>query len=193
VIAALAGRRIDAPGTTSPRFPVARIESVQSRIRQCLEAGGVRVLVCAAACGADLVALSAASELGLRRRLVLPVAVELFRERSVVDRPGPHPWGALYDRFVREARATNDLIVLDLAVDDPKIYEAANEAILDGALALAAQEDDESEALVVWDGPHGAAVDYSAHFAREAERRRMSVKDLGILSAGKPWPSREKA
>jgi hypothetical protein len=182
VIAALAGRR-----------DIANIDSVQSRIRARLEADGVRALVCAAACGADLLALSAASDLGLRRRLVLPFAVELFRTRSVVDRAGPYPWGQLYDRFVREARAADDLIVLDLDADDPKVFETANEAILDAALALAAQDEDESEALVVWDGAQKTGTDYTAHFAREAERRRMTVKDLGIASAGKPWSPREKA
>ena len=193
MIAALAGRRIDALGSTSPRFPATQIGVVESRVRERLGADGVRVLVCAAASGADLLALSAAAELGLRRRLVLPFAVELFRTRSVVDRAGPYPWGELYDRFVQEARSTDDLIVLDLNADDPAVYEAANEAILDTALSLATHEGDESEALVVWDGPHGSGTDYTAHFAREAERRRMTVKDLGIASAGQPWSPREKA
>jgi hypothetical protein len=192
VIAALAGRRIDAPGSTSPRFPSAQIGTVESRLRERFGADGVRVLVCAAASGADLLALSVAAELGLRRRVVLPFAVELFRTSSVVDRAGPYPWGELYDRFVREARSAHDLIVLDLNADDPAAYETANEAILDSALSLAAEDEDESEALVVWDGPHSGA-DYTAHFAREAERRRMTVKDLGIASAGKPWSPREKA
>ena len=99
MIAALAGRRIDALGSPSPRFPATQIGVVESRVRERLGADGVRVLVCAAASGADLLALSAAAERGLRRRLVLPFAVELFRTRSVVDRAGPYPWGELYDRF----------------------------------------------------------------------------------------------
>ena len=46
------------------------------------------VLVCSAACGADLIALQAAGRVSLRRRIVLPFEPSRFRDSSVVDRPG---------------------------------------------------------------------------------------------------------
>jgi hypothetical protein len=39
-----------------------------------------------AACGADIIASEVASEIGLRRRIVLPFARDLFRETSANDR-----------------------------------------------------------------------------------------------------------
>ncbi len=184
MIAALAGRRIDAPNAKIPRFPTGCIGVVRRRIRQRLEADGIRVLVCAAACGADLLALSAAAELRLQRRVVLPFAIELFRERSVVDRPGAYPWGELFDRFVREAEAANDLTVLSLNPDDPNVFESANEAILDDALSAAAAGGAKTEALVVWDSALQTGHDLTAHFALAAERRGIPVDAIGILETG---------
>jgi len=182
VIAALAGRRVDAPNAATPRFPAAQIERVETAIRSRLAADDVTALVCAAACGADLLALAAAAELGIRRRIVLPFSVERFRESSVVDRPGPYPWGGHYDRFVREAESGGDLVLLDLDPHDPHVYEKANLGILDQAARLAGECSDESEALVVWDERSRGPGDVTEHFAREA-RLRMPVAAIHILDA----------
>ena len=74
---------------------------VEDGVRNCFEKG-VRVLVCSAASGADLLALGVASEMGIRRRVLLPFARALFRETSVADRPGD--WGERYDRVLNEVR-----------------------------------------------------------------------------------------
>lgn len=139
------------------------------------------MLVCAAACGADLLALAAANELGLRRRIVLPFAIELFRERSVADRPGPYPWGELYDRLVREAKDAHDLRLLGFDPDDPTVYEKTNVAILEEALSVAIGTGDETEAIVVWDSHLRTEHDYTEQFAQEAQRRRIPVKSIAIL------------
>lgn len=56
-VAAIAGRRIDAPGTKPARFPISAVASVKSAVKRLLEARGTRVAVAAAACGADILAL----------------------------------------------------------------------------------------------------------------------------------------
>jgi hypothetical protein len=43
-------------------------------------------VVSSAACGVDIIASEVASEIGLRRRIVLPFARELFRETAANDR-----------------------------------------------------------------------------------------------------------
>ena len=154
---------------------------VEDAIAGRLRVDGVAVLVCAAACGADLLALSAAASLGIRRRIVLPFAVDVFRERSVVDRPGPPPWGEMYDRFVMEARASGDLRLLALDAGAGDAFETANEAILDEALAVASDRGEPAEAIVVWDASARTAHDYTEHFAQQAERRGMPVKSVSIL------------
>src|SRR6267378_3813558 len=94
VVVALAGRRIDLPGTQPPRFPLDNIGTVGRRFAEALDKVHAVALVCSAACGADLVALEQAERLGLRRRIVLPFRRERFRSTSVTDRPGD--WGPLF-------------------------------------------------------------------------------------------------
>ena len=91
MIVALAGRRIDKPDADAPRFPLTSVDLVRGRLHHLLSVKKVTTLVCSAACGADLLALAAARDLGIRRRVILPFTRERFRVTSVVDRPGD--WG----------------------------------------------------------------------------------------------------
>lgn len=183
-VAALAGRRIDAAGAAVSLFPADRIEVVERAIRAQLQRNRVRELVCAASCGADLLALNAAETLGLRLRIVLPFDVQLFRERSVVDRPGEYPWGDVYDRVVREAQRSGDLVILGFAADDPDAYEKTNDAILDEALAAASETKTKALAIVVWDERRKTDRDYTAHFAEGAKVRDMTVLSISIVDDG---------
>src|SRR4051812_11745538 len=97
-VIALAGRRIDAPGTSAPRFAREAVPSGGRRFASLFGKERAGILVCSAACGADLLALDEAERLGLRRRIVLPFAPDRFRETSVADRPGD--WGRMFDRLV---------------------------------------------------------------------------------------------
>ncbi len=110
-VVALAGRRIDLPDAQVPRFPLENVQEVGRRISEVFYKMHAVALVCSAACGADLVALEQAKQLGLRRRIVLPFGPEQFRETSVVDRPGG--WGPVYDQQVAATAAAGDLLVLD--------------------------------------------------------------------------------
>ena len=65
-VIALAGRRIDAPDTDPPRFPLGNIPMVRQRLVDMLAAERADALVCSAACGADLIALEEAERLGIR-------------------------------------------------------------------------------------------------------------------------------
>jgi hypothetical protein len=78
MIIALAGRRVDPPDAKEHPFPgsASNIEVVRERIRTSLKNHGAQVLVSSAACGSDLLVLSEAGNLGLRRRIVLPFEPE---------------------------------------------------------------------------------------------------------------------
>src|SRR4051794_21319816 len=102
-VAALAGRRIDPPGVRTKRFPLDRVAAVKMALTRSFHRHRVGTLVASAACGADLVALDVAGELGLARRIVLPFGVQRFGISSVTDRPGD--WGPLYRRIVAEVKA----------------------------------------------------------------------------------------
>ena len=91
-------------------------------------------LISSAACGADLLALDVARHAGIRRRLILPFAIDRFRESSVVDRPGN--WGPLFDGLIADATAHDDLVILE-AGDGDEAFAATNLAILDEGERLA--------------------------------------------------------
>ncbi len=180
-IIALAGRRIDAPGTTPPRFPLSKVEEVRSALAEAFARLHAVALVCSGACGADLIALEGAEQLGMRRRIVLPFAPERFRKSSVVDRPGD--WGRVFDRQIAAAAKSDDLVVLDLGGDDDQAYAAANEAIIRETLRLAGTAEQARPyrlvALLVWEGARRQGSDATAAFgelARKAGFREITIR-----------------
>jgi len=184
MIIALAGRRIDAPDSTIPRFPLENAAAVRERIYTFLVDRKVRALVCSAACGADLLALDAAGALGVQRRIVLPFEQNRFRAASVTDRPGK--WGKLFDRIIKEVEAAGDIVVLSEEGEDDAIFAVANRTILDEALALArlAPRDKREQsatpvlAVLVWDSQSRGEGDLTADFADEARARGLPVVEI---------------
>ena len=184
-VVALAGRRIDLPEAQVPRFPLENVQEVGRRIYQAFCKTHAVTLVCSAACGADLVALEQAKQLGLRRRIVLPFAPERFRETSVVDRPGG--WGPVYDQHVAATAAAGDLLVLDAATGGDAAYAAANEAIVREAQALArtAQPGRPHSliAILVWEGAPRPGSDATARFRDLTRRAGFEQQSVSTLSA----------
>jgi hypothetical protein len=182
-VVALAGRRIDLPGTRPSRFPLDRVEEVGRRLAEAFRRAGAVALVSSAACGADLVALEQAERLGLRRRIVLPFAPERFRETSVVDRPGP--WGPAFDRQIAAVVAAGDLVVLRQSGKDDDAYAAANDVIVREAQALAGSAAGEAQrrllALLVWEGHPRSGSDATAQFGKLARVAGFSQESIPIL------------
>lgn len=180
MIAALAGRRIDAPNAAPERFPHRSIPEVSDRVDAAFRAYGVTTLVCAAACGADLIALQVAEARRIRRYIILPTAPAAFRASSVVDRPGN--WGALFDRFIADAETNGNLDVLPAAPASSRRYLDANAAILERALALGGAAGEGVTAFAIWDGPLTGHTDYTEAFVLDAQRRGLAVTSLGIVA-----------
>jgi hypothetical protein len=184
MIIALAGRRVDAPDAPR-RFPPEQVETVRERIRDALQRHPANTLVASAACGADLLALEVAGELGMRRRVILPFPREEFKAGSVMDRPGD--WGALYDRVCDDVEAHGDLVVLDASGDPDAAYELATTAILDEALRLAGDGTGRQGvgggvlAMVVWDQAPRGPDDLTASFARQAVAHHIPVVSISTL------------
>jgi hypothetical protein len=172
----LAGRRTDAPNA-APRFPLAQREVVRVRLRELFQKHDASALFCAAACGADLLALEVAAELEIPAWIVLPFAVERFRASSVVDRPGD--WGPIYDRQIATAEQAGRLIVHNLSAEDDATYVRANEDILDAATRLAAGR--ELHAAIAWEGKPRDGTDVTQAFAQSARSRNMPVHEISTL------------
>jgi hypothetical protein len=178
MIIALAGRRVDSPDAKNPRFPLENVEPVRTRIRDLLKGSRATAVVSSAACGADLIALSEAGQLGLRRRVILPFERRRFRETSVTDRPGE--WGPLYDQVLDAVNAAGDLVVLENASDD-EAYAAANGAILKEAVALAKAIHKPAIAVLIWDGVSRGDHDLTEEFGAEARKRGLAVTEVQTI------------
>lgn len=176
MIIALAGRRIDAANTETPRFPAAQLDKVRAELRGFFTSHGATALVCAAACGADILALEVAGELGLRRRIVLPFDRAAFRALSVVDRGGD--WGDRFDALLTTVAAQDDLVEFAHDKEHMQTFFTGNLDILDQAQWLAQQTGADVAALIVWNGESRGADDVTGHFKQEAEARGLGVAEI---------------
>lgn len=179
MVIAVAGRRIDATDTTTPRFPLENVAIVERRLDELFERAAATALVGSAACGADLVALTVAGRRGMRRRVVLPFNRDKFRTTSVTDRPGN--WGPVYDRVLADLDPTRDVVTLQGHGEGDEAYVAANEAILGEAAALARESNAEARAVLVWEGTPRGRDDVTVAFGGEARRHGWRVEEVTTL------------
>jgi hypothetical protein len=178
MIIALAGRRVDSADAKESRFPLRNVEMVRMRAHAALKENHASTLVSSAACGADLLALSEAGRLAIRRRVILPFGRKRFRETSVTDRPGD--WGPLYDQILDEVEAAGDLVILQNGPEN-EAYSAANHAILDEALGLARAAYEPAMAVLMWDGVSRGHHDLTEEFGAEALQRGLPVTEVRTI------------
>ena len=169
-----AGRRVDAPNASTPRFPSSNVDIVRRRIHDAFVAKKPGFLVTAAACGADLLTLDVARDLGINRVVLLPSEPAVFRQSSVVDRPGN--WGELFDRLLKETQVE----VLGVA-DGQAGYLETNLRLLDRGQSLANTNNTVTNALVVWDKKLRGPDDVTGHFLAQARLRKMPVIEVSTL------------
>jgi hypothetical protein len=179
LVVAMAGRRVDGPNAEVSRFPASNVPAVTQRIRTTLVSTCASNLVCSAACGVDIIALEVAGDLGLRRRILLPFRPDLFREISVIDRDGS--WGARFDAVLHAAMASGDVVELGYRKEDPNVFTATNEAILDEAARQGSAAGLRTMALVVWDGVSRGTDDITKAFLNEAQNRQLEVVAVPTL------------
>jgi hypothetical protein len=172
-VAALAGRRIDLAQATRCQFPLQNISRVRALIERELLGHDVQLLVCSAACGADLLALDCAFDLRVSARIILPYDPARFRETSVVDRPGE--WGTLFDRAIEDAARNGQLIVLELREAEHP-FMAVNHRIIHDALTAA--RGGNVLAIAVWEGKSGGAEDVTADFVERARAAGCTQRNI---------------
>jgi hypothetical protein len=169
-----AGRRVDAPDASIPRFPPGNVDLVRQRIRKYFEASKPEFLVSAAACGTDLLCLDVAGELKVKRVVMLPTEPAVFRASSVADRPGN--WGEMFDRVLKEVNAE----ILDVP-EGQTGYLETNIRLLDRAETLATSNNTVARALVVWNKKSRGADDVTGHFLDQARLRKMPIAEISTL------------
>jgi hypothetical protein len=182
MIIALAGRRVDARDAQPARFPLANVDRVRDHLREIMRRRNAETVVSSAACGADLVGQQVAHELQLRRIVVLPYPLDVFRERSVIDRPGD--WGPVYDELVADSAGGEvELVLLGESIDAESsqgAYERTNDVVLERARRAAARAGPETRAVavVVWDGTPRGPDDITEHFRRSAASQGMEICEI---------------
>ena len=178
IVLAVSGRRIDADSADQPRFPPANEALVAQRIREGMVFTKAETLVCSGACGVDILALEAAAELGLARRVVLPFARKQFRAGSVADRG--EDWGRRFDAILQQLPGEN-VVELNLRQSSTEAYAAANYEILDEAQELASRAGGRVLAMVVWNGLSRGPTDLTDQFRKLAVDRRLEVIPVSTL------------
>lgn len=179
VVIALAGRRIDAPGASQRRFPAENVDLVFNRLRTFFEEQKPSALVSSAACGADLLAIAAARELGIARHIILPFAAADFRQTSVADRGGD--WGRRFDQELAQLPDTEAPICLNDSRRDNEAYKATNVEILKHARQLASTQGTSVKALIVWNGASRQTEDNTKEFANAARNAGVEVSEILTL------------
>ena len=178
-VAALAGRRIDAPNAKDVQFPLDHVRDVERQLRRRFVDDSIGILVCSAACGADLVALQIATGMGIDRTIVLPFEARRFLQTSVLDRPGN--WKDLYKQQIEEARLKHQLIVLEGQEDNAGAYSAATGRII--AEAIRKTGSARGVAYAVWEGQARSNHDETADFRRDCKAAGFEIRDINTLSA----------
>ncbi len=171
-VLALAGRRIDPEVGGQGRFPRENEALVAARIRNVMVSATGRAIVCSSACGADILALESAGQLGLSRRVVLPFSRRRFRASSVADRG--EDWGLRFDGILEQLPG-KDIVELDSQSSEDEAYAAVNSRILDEATRLASATGRRALAVVVWDGFSRGATDLTDAFRRLAVERNLEA------------------
>lgn len=172
-VAALAGRRIDSKDSGKKRFPLTEAENVAKKLFQHFQNEKVKHLFCSAACGADIIAIEVANELGIPCTIVIPFTRKIFKKTSVLDRPGD--WGDRFDRLINTVQENNKLIQLGFNPDDVTAFSKTNSWILSNALK---SELPQKLAFVVWEGQPRGNDDFTAEFLDSAHSQGFKTKSI---------------
>ena len=144
------GHMIDTPGRADPRFPPELEDAIRDGIRARIEILAPVAVYGSAACGADILCLECAQELGAELHIILPFSAEQFRATSVDLRPEGH-WGDRFEKLLEQAKE-----VLVISQRPPPVGESIFEysnLIMTGLARLRAQMLDTSlHGIAVWDG-----------------------------------------
>jgi hypothetical protein len=188
------GHMIDQPGTVPPRFPDAMKELAQTALRDKLKqemdrTKGNIVAIASGACGGDLLFHGVAKELGIDRRLLLPLPPDSFRNESVS--PGGRYWEDLFDQLLTDIGTpaclsrSGQLPVWLTVRSGYTAWQRANLWLVYEALAVGANN---FTLLALWDGKETTGIGGTYHMRTVAQQNGAALvtvylSDLAKLQA----------
>ena len=150
-VAICAGHMIDAPGRKTVRFPQEKVEAVQAKIAQQLEAwkiGEGDLAVSGGASGADILFAEECLRRGAKLRLLLAEEIDDFIRDSV--RQAGNDWVRRFHALRDKAEVATQAERLGKEPNDVSIYARTNLWIINTARIEAADPAD-IYALLIWD------------------------------------------
>lgn len=181
-VVAFAGHRIDAPDAATARFPAPLVPAVDAELRARVARMNSPILYASAACGADLLLVTAALDAGAEVNLVLPFDRDDFVRASVAT--GGPEWVRRFDDAIgRVAHVT--YATEGRHVGDDVAFEHAAQLVEGLAVLRAAQLETKASMLCVLDPEAPGATGGTR---QSFERWRVShgepeILDLGALRA----------
>jgi len=167
-VIAFAGHMIDAPGRSTPRFPAALAPVVEAALRERCARFRQPIVYTSAACGADLIFIEAALDVGAEVNIVLPFERADFARTSVAV--GGSAWierfNAALERAARVIMATDEN-----HLGDDVLFEHASLLVEGFTLLRASQLETTPKMLCVLDpvadgrlgGTHASFERWKAH------------------------------
>jgi len=169
------GNMIDRADRGTPRFPAAIEPSVRAAVAERLAAHRPLAVYGSAACGADILCLEAARELGCEVHIVLPFPAAEFRRTSVDFARGD--WGQRFERAIAAADSVT-IASEHRASGSAATFEYAN-LILTGMGELRAQMlDTDLRGLAVWDPQIQGLAGGAASLVSLWQRRGLKVDQV---------------
>lgn len=172
-----AGNRVDGADRDPPRFPESQVEFVERRLGRLLDALRPRVVVSAAAAGADLLLLEQALAIkDIAVHVVLPFAADVFRDTSVADR-GP-AWTDRYDRVLAMADGDRGQVFEHGLTLDDGGYREGNRLLIRHAQRQVADGDGVLALAVAPPASGGGERSVTDDFVATARAHRITVIDM---------------
>ncbi|MGE0356404.1 MAG: tetratricopeptide repeat-containing protein [Burkholderiales bacterium] len=176
-VLAFTGHMIDPPGRDGARFPAGLEPAVREALRARIAAIAPLAAYGSAACGADILCLELAREVGAETHVVLPFPPAEFRRSSVDFAQGD--WAGRFERAL--AAADSVTVASDhRASGSTATFEYAN-LILTGLATLRGQMlDTPVRAVAAWDRGAPGAAGGAASVVSLWEARGLAIDHVGL-------------
>jgi tetratricopeptide (TPR) repeat protein len=175
------GHMIDPPGAERPRFPESLREQARQAILEKVQQEAARtagrvIAIASGANGGDLLFHDVCTQLGITRRLLLPLPPDMFRNESVS--PAGRWWEDLFDRMLKDQpvpphlSASEDLPIWLSARTDYSSWQRANLWFLQEAIAVGAMH---LTLIALWDGVKTEDIGGTYHMRTIAQESGASL------------------